>query len=245
MAVAQTNIQLYNQLRERGASVEELVLARRAYELGAELWSGYYQGDGKPFVAHTVGVASLVAELDQPIEFVAVGLVHNVYANGDFGEGISNKVTPARRRVVREALGERIEQLLVRFRDLRIRPDTLERIRADLARLDESDRRLLIVDLADYLEMYVDHGAFYFGNGDWLLERSREVGPHLIEIAGELGEPRLAEMLSATLARATEQADDIPAELRESDGRRFLDLVVPRSCRPRLSVRLRTRLRRV
>jgi hypothetical protein len=36
----------------------------------------------------------------------------------------------------------------------------------------------------------------------------------------------------------------VPAELRTSDGRSYLKLIVPRSCRPRLSVRLRARLRR-
>ena len=63
LQVAQTNIQLYNQLRRRGLDRDELVLVHRAYELLTTLYSGYYQGDGKPFVAHGVGVASILAEL--------------------------------------------------------------------------------------------------------------------------------------------------------------------------------------
>ena len=62
MTVAQTNIQLYNQLRREGRPREELVLTRQAYELAASLYSGYYQGDGKPFVTHGVGVASMAVK---------------------------------------------------------------------------------------------------------------------------------------------------------------------------------------
>src|SRR5436305_670605 len=76
MNVAQTNLQLYNQLLRHGLPRDRLVVVHRAYELLTRLYAGYYQGDGKPFVAHGVGVASILDTLDQPAEFVALGLVH-------------------------------------------------------------------------------------------------------------------------------------------------------------------------
>ena len=89
--VAQTNLQLYNQLRAQGYSQKELVIVHRAYEFLTTIYPGYFQADGKPFVAHTVGVASILAHLQLPAEFIAAGLLHNIYGNGDFGDGRARK----------------------------------------------------------------------------------------------------------------------------------------------------------
>src|SRR5436190_16505729 len=169
MRIAQTNIQLYNQLRERGFALDDLLLVHRAYEFLITLYPAHYQADGKPFVAHGVGVASIVAELDQPGQLVAFGLLHNIYGNADFGDGADGGATPFRRELVREAVGAEIEALLVRFPELRIRPGNVEEIRQGLSELDESGRRLLLVDLADYLEKYVDLGVLYFGANDEII----------------------------------------------------------------------------
>jgi hypothetical protein len=235
MRIAQTNIQLYNQLRDRGLALDDLLLVHRAYEFLTTLYPGYYQADGKPFVAHGVGVASILAGIDQPGELVAVGLLHNIYGNGDFGDGGGSAVTPFRRDLVREAVGAPVETLLVRFAELRIRPGNVEKIQLGLAELDETDRRLLLVDLADYLEKYVDLGLLYFGESDEILHTTERIGDDLIEIARELGEPRLAEMLSTQIAEVAAQAQKVPIELRASDGRPHLKLVPPRSCRCRLA----------
>jgi hypothetical protein len=239
MRIAQTNVQLYNQLREARLPLEDLVLVHRAYEFLTTLYSGYYQADGKPFVAHGVGVASILAWLDQPAEVLAAGLLHNIYGNADFGDGRSAGATPSRRRLVREAMGERIEELLVRFADLRIRPDRIEETRRALRDCNDTHRRLLLVDLADHLEKYVDLSVLYFGESDWVTGASDRIGRDLIEIADELGEPRLGEMMSRAFSEAAAQASDVPAELRASDGRRYLKLLTPRSCRRRLLPRLR------
>lgn len=230
MPVAQTNIQLYNQLRRQGLSRAELVLVHRAYELLASVYSGYYQGDGKPFVAHGVGVASILAELGQPVEIVATGLLHGVYGNGDFGDGQASGGTPARRQIVREAAGDEVEELVARFTELRLHPDTIERDRQAIARLDATERRLQLMAIVDHLEKYVDLGVLYFGDDVEITEWTERIGPDLIELAGALGEPRLAAMVSAAFDEATAQSTNVPAELRASDGRRHLKLVVPRSC---------------
>jgi len=113
--IAQTNLQLYNQLRSQGYSDEQLALVHRAYEFLITIYPGYYQADGKPFVAHTVGVASILGYLNFPVDFVAVGLLHNIYGNGDFGDGLRSMATKRRRRIVREAVGEPIEAAIERF----------------------------------------------------------------------------------------------------------------------------------
>ena len=104
-SIAQTNLQLYNQMLVQGRSIEELARAKSAYDLACLIYSAHYQADGKPFVAHTVGVASILCHLGLPSEVIAFGLVHNIYGNGDFGDGRQHRSTPARRRRVREAVG--------------------------------------------------------------------------------------------------------------------------------------------
>jgi HD domain len=245
MQIAQTNLQLYNQLRVAKLPLEDLLLVHRAYELVSSLYSGYYQADGKPFVAHSVGVASIVAALDQPAELVAVGLLHNAYGNADFGDGRASGPTPARRRLVRGTVGERVEDLLIRFREVRLGSGRIEDRHRALAASDDTTRRLLLVELADHLEKYVDLGVLYFGRNDWVLGMNDRVGAELVELAREAGSPKLAEMLSAAFEEVARQAPHVPDELRPSNGRAYLELVTPRSCSRRLTIRLRARAQRV
>jgi hypothetical protein len=191
-----------------------------------------------------VGVASILAELGQPAEIVALGLLHGVYANADFGDGADGGVTALRRRVVREAVGPELEQLILRFTRERLRVDSIERHRRAVAELDDTARRLQLVAVADHLEKYVDLGVLYFGDNRDVVAWTERIGADLVELAGELGEPRLAEMVSAAFAEADAEAEGILPELRPSDGRRHLELVVPRSCRRRVFNRSRAAAKR-
>jgi (p)ppGpp synthase/HD superfamily hydrolase len=238
--VAQTNLQLYNQLRAQGYSDKQLVVVRDAYEFLITIYPGYYQADGKPFVAHSVGVASILGYLNFPIDFVAVGLLHNVYGNGDFGDGLSHVTTRHRRRIVREAVGERIEAAIERFPRSRIKLETISNLINSLDHLGEIDKRLVVIDLADYLEKYVDLGVCYWGNSRWVTDAIAEHGETLIAIASRLGYRQLVTMLSEAFTRAS--ASNIPAYLRASNGWKELDLIVPRSCGRRLRPVARKRL---
>ncbi len=217
----------------------------RSYELLVTLYPGYYQADGKPFVAHGVGVASILATLGQPADFVALGLLHGVYGNADFGDGTDGGATPFRRSVVREAVGSELERLVLRFSQTRLHPETIQRDRRALKDLGEVDRRLQLVAVADHLEKYIDLGVLYFGDDADIVAWTERIGSDLVEIARELGEPRLAEMVSTAFAEAEAEAERVPAELRASDAARQLKLVVPRSCRARLLPRLRASVNRL
>ena len=63
---AQTNIQLFNQLRRDAYSDGDLNLVRHAYESAMVLFSGRFQPSGKSFIAHVVGTASILAWLRLP-----------------------------------------------------------------------------------------------------------------------------------------------------------------------------------
>ena len=72
---AQTNIQLINQLKNdrTPAEIDEVL---SGYELACELFSGIFRGSGKPFLAHVIGTASIVAALSAPANLVNAALLH-------------------------------------------------------------------------------------------------------------------------------------------------------------------------
>ena len=242
--VAQTNLQLYNQLRGRGWPQAELGLVHRAYELTVSLYSGYFQSDGKPFVAHTVGVASVLGHLGRPAEVVAAGLLHNVYTNADFGDGRIYSARTARRRIVQRGAGERVEAIVYGFlREMRLKPHTriYDQQRPDV--LASIDPDLVLLDLADALEKHVDGGVLYIGDRDAYLRNAALEKDGMVAAALKLGHPELAsaltEAIDATLAASIEDY----ASLQPSDGRHNLRLIVPRSCIELPHLVLRQRLR--
>jgi len=238
--IAQTNLQLYNQLRLQGYNDEQLVVVHRAYELLITLYPGYYQADGKPFVAHTVGVASILGYLNFPVDFIAVGLLHNIYGNGDFGDGLRSVATRRRRRIVREAVGETIEAAIERFPRCRIKRKTLPNLVRSLDQLDEIHKKLIVIDLADYLEKYIDLGVCYWGNSRSLTDNVAKYRETLVAMASRLCYPQLATMLTEAFAQAN--GTQIPDSLRASSGWKELELIVPRSCRRRLRPALHKQL---
>lgn len=241
--VAQTNIQLYNQLFEQRRSDDDLRLVRAAYDASSLLTAGYYQGDGKPFVCHSVGVASILCLIGMPARFVAFGLLHNIYTNGDFGRGLRTPVTPGKRSFLRERVGAEVEDLVMRFRDLRVSADSIDRIEAGLSRFDETERLLIVADLADHLEKYLDGGVLYFGDGSWITTQTDVNGNRLIALAETLGQPLLARMMRESFA-AVAGRKPMPDAVRPPKDRRYLALTLPLSARPRFLPRAQARLER-
>jgi (p)ppGpp synthase/HD superfamily hydrolase len=230
--IAQTNIQLYNLLRRQGRSPDELDLVKRCYRLAVSLYTGHFQADGKPFVAHVTGVASIVAQLGLPTEIVAAACIHNVYGNGDFGDGLRQVATEHRRRIVRDAVGPEVEECIYRFKDLRLERSIIE-IERQLDELDARDRNLVVMDLADVLEKYVDHGVLYYGDNRWVLDFVAKHENTLIEIAGRLGYPQLGDAMREAFAATARES--IPSELKSPSHLRVMELIVPQSCELRVS----------
>jgi (p)ppGpp synthase/HD superfamily hydrolase len=59
VAIAQTNLQLDRQLDRVGWPVDDRVRVAAAYDLAARLFTGQYRPNGKTFVAHVCGTASI------------------------------------------------------------------------------------------------------------------------------------------------------------------------------------------
>lgn len=240
--IAQTSIQLYNQLQRQNRSPEDLALVRHACDLARSLYSGIFRADGVPVVAHLAGTASVVAQLGLPGDIVAAACLHNVYTNGDFGDGRGKCVTAWRRRFVENAVSRDVEAHVYRFWTmLRKKPLELPALKERLDALTSRDRQLLVVDLADTLEKCHDLGPLYYGDGRWLRDYVRGEGPVLIALAEQLGHADLAAMLSDCFSRLL--STTIPQSLESADSRQqYARLEIPRSCMRRPGIVARRKM---
>ncbi len=115
---AQTNIQLYNQLRDKGYSKQEINAVYQAYELAIQLLGCLFRTSGKTFIAHLVGTASILGSIHVPANIVVAGLLHAAYVRGDFGNikgGLYDKNRDGVRSVknrdrVRSVIGQKAEK---------------------------------------------------------------------------------------------------------------------------------------
>lgn len=228
-SIARTNVQLMNQLIRQGRSEATLKRVYDAYDLAVDLYSGYFQADGKPFIVHGITVASTMAYLDQPDDLVVTAIVHNIYGNGDFGDGESRVVTPARQARVRAVVGRRVDDLLVQFQGLRLR-SSLDRVLQEFDALSEDDRQLLLLDLADHYEKFLDGALAYYGDCSWIIDFDIPNMPKMIELAKRLGYPQLGRMFADVVREQLDWMERVPDFLRTKNSQKYLALRMPGSC---------------
>jgi len=234
---AQTNIQLFNQLRREGYSSTDLNLIRDAYELAMASYSCRFSPSGRPFISHVVRTASILASFNLPVKVVAAGLLHNVYGTGDFGNG-AGRISNANRQKISRALGHEVEEYISRFPSSYWGSPTIQLARSNPDQLPPIDRDLVLILLADHLEHLLDLDALYYVTAErrYYLENSR--------IAAEIAERLRMIALAAELKDAVREAEsaEVPVELRADRIRDRSFVIVPRSCRKRFSVTMRSLL---
>jgi gluconolactonase len=229
---AQTNLQLYNQLKRESYSSDDLNFARDAYELATVLFAGRFLPSGKTFMAHVVGTASILASLKLPAPVVAAGLLHNVFVNGDFGDG-RNGISKARRHKIRDALGPEVETYVASFPRLYWESPTIQLARDNPDQLASVDRTVLLILLADHLEHFLDLDLLYYGASVRRAYLSN--GAIAAEIAEKLGFTKL----SLELKKAIREIEF--GELPVDPVQRLKNLsfvLASKSCRKRLSIAL-------
>ena len=225
---AQTNLQLYNQLYDARWSTADLAAARTVYELDVQLFAGRFRPNGKPFVAHLVGVASLVERFGLPPATVLAALAHAAYAQGNFADSPGGRCAGRRARV-RAAAGteaERIAESYDRYKQGAGMAEAAGRLRLG-KEIDETERQVLAIDLANTLAEYLDYGHLYSGK----LEVRTEAGfqqQDSVQLAQLLGLPVLAQELEA--AGAPTASAQRPPELVTDQVQSFT--VSGRSSRP-------------
>jgi (p)ppGpp synthase/HD superfamily hydrolase len=230
---AQTNLQLYNQLVARGWSDAELACARRAYELATDLFAGQLRPSGKTFVAHVVGTASALAAAGARAELVVAGLIHAAYTHGDFGDGRWD-AAEFKRTIVRAAVGATAEALVDEYARLPYTTAAVDDWLERAAVLRPTEHDLVVIRLANEVDVHTDLGARYFDRGEPSVASDARFAA-LGALAERMDELALAEPIRSTSAR--ERGADVPEVLWSVATRSYT--TAPRSYRLRFEVALR------
>jgi (p)ppGpp synthase/HD superfamily hydrolase len=232
---AQTNVQLFDQLRSDGYSKPEREYVRDVYAFVMRLFAGLYLPSGKPFIDHLVGTAGVLASLRVPVEVVAAGLIHAAYLHGDFGS-VRTGISDSKREQVRRVVGDQAEEYIVRYDRLILTPEAVSSLYVD--RLEPVDRYVLLMRLANELEHSLDLGGFYFVNSETEQRGHRRYTENwlrrLAPLANGLGFPSLAEDIENVLKEIA--AVEIPVEPLVRCRHEVAFLVTPRSYRERFTV---------
>jgi (p)ppGpp synthase/HD superfamily hydrolase len=212
MTYAQTNVQLYNELRLLKWPDDDLRHVQAAYHLAMRVVAGHYRPNEKPFVAHLVGVASILASRGAPSTVVCAGLVHAVYNHGEFGDG-SRGPSEDKKRQVRRAVGAASEELVARYTAFPWSLARLEALAARAADLPDVDAAVALMKLADTLEECHESGMHYAPQQSWP-DASRGAW---LDAAARLARALRHPSLAAELAAARGAGGDRVPEFLQTD----------------------------
>jgi (p)ppGpp synthase/HD superfamily hydrolase len=227
---AQTNVQLFNQLRSEGYSKEDRERVRAAYEFAMRLFAGLFLPSGKTFIDHLVGTASILASLHASVDLVIAGLIHAAYLHGNFG-GIRRGISKSTRKQVRDAVGEKVEEYVARYERMLWDPGIVPMLRDTIDKLNPIDRDVLLMRLANDFEHNLDLGSLYRENWRAYIQRA---GPDMVSIAEKLGFPSLSAEMASVFRDIVLTQTTMEPRVRTSEPDAYL--IVPQSYHERLLV---------
>lgn len=231
MSYAQTNVQLYNQLRRADWADDDLRHLQAAYRLAMRVVPGHYRPNEKPLLAHLIGVASILASCGAPSTIVSAGLLHSVYNDGEFGDG-SRGTSEDKRREVRRAVGAACAELVARYASFPWSVASLENFLARAPNLPAIDAAVALMKLADTLENYHESGIEYSP-----VESSPDARRTWLDAAARLAGALGHDPLAAELAQLRRADDGRVPEFLQT-GHRGSFAVAPMSHGVRTKVRL-------
>ncbi len=238
--IAQTHLQLYEQMLREHYAEPEIARVRDAYALAMRLVSGQYRPSGKPFVCHLVGTASVLVRTRASADLVVAGLLHAAYLFGDFGSGVAGE-GPGKRKLVREVAGAGAEALASDYGRFVWSETVIADFESRATRLSPNERDLLALRLANDVDDHADGGMRL--SGHYALDGfyASVDGARAVRLAERAG----LEALAAIVAASRASCGPHPAEalLRRNETYSFALPAASQCTRP--SVRVRRRLRRL
>ncbi|MCR9103706.1 MAG: HD domain-containing protein [Gammaproteobacteria bacterium] len=155
---AQTNLQLLSQMQDAGYAAAEVDRVRAAYAAVLPLFAAHFRGSGKPFLAHLVGTASILATRPAPVSEVIAGLLHAVHMAGDFGFGYGAGYTTKKHQWVIAAVGDEAATIVQHYHQIAWQPEAIAQHRAQWHTLTSVQRSAITVRLANLLDDFSDAG---------------------------------------------------------------------------------------
>ena len=216
---AQTNIQIFNQLRQAQYSEADLSYICNAYQFAVQIFTGRFRGSGKPFLSHLVGTASILASVHAPINVITAGLLHAAYIYGEYRTE-EKGMTDAKREQVRQAVGIDTEELIATYTALKWNKNTIPAIRDRIDTLAPTECQVLLIRLANELEDHLDFGVLYCGNAEQRRDYIRSSLYLSVEMAHKLGFPALAAALECNFRDIF--SVELPAAVRTSRNSSYL-----------------------
>lgn len=206
---AQTNIQLYNQLRYLHYSETELEKTQEAYNLAIRLFSGQFRPNGKVFISHLVGTASILAAQNAPLTLIIAGLLHATYIHGRFTDP-RRGITAGKRHKIRSVVGAETEDLIARYTDLQWNNNSIVALLKDVDSLDATQRDVVMIRLANELEDHLDRGRLFGCKRKQVLH----------DLAKSVGFAGLAKEIASVLHKA--EMVGVPAAPLRSDKKAYI-----------------------
>jgi hypothetical protein len=213
--VAQTIVQLLDQMQRLGYRREEILIVRDSYLVAAELFSGSFRSSGRTFLAHLVGVASILASTGSNSTLVAAAVLHAAYTQAPFPHEVGGNID-AMRRWLKRRVGDSIEALVFAYSHL-VPQDVAAYVSTNLDRMPIADANVILIRMANAIEDRVTGDYRYFDSAAWLEQSNAQIAealPSYEPIARKLGVGQLSEWLRATLAAT--QSGASPSPLRPS-----------------------------
>jgi hypothetical protein len=235
-AYAQTNIQLWNQLKEDGYSNNEVGQILRGYELAVSLYSGYFIASGRTQIAHVIGTASILSSLRVPAAVLTAGLIHNVYANGDFG-GYRRGPTATKRRQILQAVGQEVEKYVNGFYALSMNNNRFSSVLSNIDDIDPVGRFVILILICERFEHRLNDGGLN------VYTKYVEDSPLMVEIALKLEFPLLANQIETESKLPVPDKNAVGALIGRIGDYRS-PWIPPASCRRRVSVIVRLAVNR-
>lgn len=200
ITLAQTNLQLYSQLRKAGASPVEISTMQKDYETACLLFGALSRSTGRPFLCHAVGTASVA--LTEGAEFIDVraALLHAAYKHGRFPDG-KQKNTPRHRAWLSERAGPELTALLGEFSRFAFSPDAVRGYLREDPCPDDLALRLIRLKLANDVD---DSHGF----GAALGHKARYQDPTWLTSRLELSEKLGFEFCAKAFALALSECND-------------------------------------
>ena len=205
---AQTNLQLYNQMLAANYPDSTLLMVKQSYRLALDLFANRCRGNEKPFICHLIGTASILVSCAAESTVVIAGLLHAVYAQGEFGDGCKSMSAHHRLRFT-ETVGSEIEELITAYTKLSMQKPVLKALLENQQVYNEQTEKLILIRIANVLEDISDAGTRFCSKDKY--RKDPELVTTMANLAHKIEQPELASTLLQVFADT--EAEKIPGFL--------------------------------
>jgi GT2 family glycosyltransferase len=209
LQVAQEIVQLLDQMEALGYQKDLVAKVRDAHSFASQLFPAAFRVSSRPFLAHYVGMGSILAAYGANSIVIAAALLSGAYVHGEFPPGFDKDVV-AMRRWLRRRVGKRIEMLLFEYSCLE--PQSLAPFRDNLDTMPVELANAVVMKMAEEIEHRAAGDHRHVGSPVWLHHGNRLIDlwmPSLQAIADRAGFGSMPTVLRETCETAKPGSADL------------------------------------